>query len=1342
MYRNLRNSLFFLTAALLPAADPVRILAVAGGSPVLSEALKAFEKEHGPGLIELQNIAGQPTEEQMRWARVHFFFHPDEQMMIGLTPLAQAANRRGAAIVVTPQYFLPRQWSFSQNRTRADVAEQYWSFGGSENLTSLLGWLYMQGGGLKKLRIPPPTPVAQSGIYHPKASRNFQDLADFLSWYEQSRVNPRWRSGGPAVALTMFNTNIKQRDLAHIDALLAELEAKGIAAYAAYGWPFHTLGPFLSKGGKSPLRLILAFNLGIAKPEDSRWLESHGVHILNMQVSRQSYKEWSEGLRGLMPNNVPSQIATPERASTAEPVLVATTETRPDGTTFTQPVAERVQMTVQRAQRWIALQDMPNEKKRIAMVYYNNPPGKGNLGASYLQVLPTMATLVERLRQAGYVTSDRRPSDLELRRVLEKSGRNVETWAPGELDAMIEGGGMTLYPVEQYKKHFALLPKPFQEMIVKEYGPPEKSEMLRIRDREGRHFFVLPGVRYGNIFLGVQPLRSTFERAIDTTHDTTIPVPHSYVAAYLWLRHVFQADAIMHVGRHGTLEWLPGKQVLQAGWDHSEAMLGPIPNPYYYIMDGDGESLQAMRRSAAVMISHLTPLLLPSGIRSDIVPLKNALRQWIDKLGSDPELAAQYEKTVAGLAAGLQLDKQLKFEFDKTPVPEWRQKLEQFVAEVQDGPMPAGIHALGTLPAENVQIEALENFLRFGFNEAETPLIRGLAPAWAEAIFHGREPHLGGEFSPTLRDKIHTQWAEGRKWIANLRLSPTREVDAIVDVLNGRYLPGSPLGEPLRTPGGLPTGRKQFGFDPTLIPTREAWVLGRKMADETLARYRKEHGRYPEKVSMMLWYGETDTHHGAMEAMALHLMGIELTWNSRNQVDGVKLIPDSAMTHPRVNVVINISGIYRDGFGDKINLLDRAARLAAAAGNNALSRHDEQVRKALVAQGMDARQAERLARARVFGNKPGSYSIGVDRMVESSRDAGNEGGVANLYLHYMNFAFGENVWGEGAPKVLEEQLKGNETVLFSRSSNLYGALDNDDTYSYAGGMAAASKFVNGGQAPEFYIHNLRKQGSEKMVDLKTFLATEMNQRLWNPKWIEHMKGSGYAGAREMFREVEHLYGFQATTKEQMDGSFWQTTFDTYVADKNGLELEKFFEKENPHARQNQLARMLEVDRQGSYRFSDADRSTLLREYVRSVAKHGIACSANTCGNQKLQQFVGEMAPLVSGLGKLDLRQFGKVVGKATRWSPQVFAKSSPELREAVRQASRPAMQSPPPPPRPAPPPSNNVTGFAMKEKIIELARTQPARALPIAWGWLGVLLALTAAGAVWENRSGLPGARS
>ena len=488
---------------------------------------------------------------------------------------------------------------------------------------------------------------------------------------------------------------------------------------------------------------------------------------------------------------------------------------------------------------------------------------------------------------------------------------------------------------------------------------------------------------------------------------------------------------------------------------------------------------------------------------------------------------------------------------------------------------------------------------------------------------------------------------------------------------------------------------------------------------------------------MMLWYDETESHHGAMESMAMHLMGVEPTWNTRAQVDGLKLIPDSQMTHPRVNILFNVSGIYRDGFGDKMLLLDRAVRLAASAGDNPISRQDKQVKADLIKAGVDEKKAEVIAKSRVFGNQPGAYAIGVDRLVEQSQNAGNSR-VADLYLHNMNYAYSNESWGETAPKALENHFKGNQVALFSRTSNLYGALDNDDMYSYAGAMSFASQTVNGGQAPTFYLHNLRKRGGENMVNLKTFLATELNQRAWNPKWIDHMKRSGYAGAREMYREVEHLYGFQATTADSMDGQFWQNTFDVYVADKHGLELKQFFEKENPHARQNQLARLLEVDRQGAYKFNEADRSKLVADYVRSINQFGVACSANICGNKKVQEYVASVAPLVSGLGSAELRQFGKTLAQATRWNAKEFANAPKEFREGIQEAAKPRQEvterRPTPPRPPVPPPPPIVTGRVMKEKIIKLSQEAARAALPFAWSQMFALFAIVMLGYFWEGR--------
>jgi cobaltochelatase CobN len=238
-----------------------------------------------------------------------------------------------------------------------------------------------------------------------------------------------------------------------------------------------------------------------------------------------------------------------------------------------------------------------------------------------------------------------------------------------------------------------------------------------------------------------------------------------------------------------------------------------------------------------------------------------------------------------------------------------------------------------------------------------------------------------------------------------------------------------------------------------------------------------------------------------MESMALYLMGIEPVWNPRGVVNDLRLIPDAELGRPRVDVVFSISAIYRDGMSDKVLLLNRAARMAAAAGDNAISRHDREVAESLRKSSVDGEMAGKIARARVFGNKPGQYGVGLDKMVEQSKDAGNTQGLADVYFHYMSFAFSSEVWGQTAPKALESHLAGNEAVLFSRSTNLYGILDNDDTYQYVGGLNLATKVANHGAAPEFYIHNLRKPGSESLVDVKTWLANELNGRQWNPKWI-------------------------------------------------------------------------------------------------------------------------------------------------------------------------------------------------------------------------------------------------
>ncbi|MGC4083062.1 MAG: cobaltochelatase subunit CobN [Vicinamibacterales bacterium] len=501
-------------------------------------------------------------------------------------------------------------------------------------------------------------------------------------------------------------------------------------------------------------------------------------------------------------------------------------------------------------------------------------------------------------------------------------------------------------------------------------------------------------------------------------------------------------------------------------------------------------------------------------------------------------------------------------------------------------------------------------------------------------------------------------------------------------------------------------------LDTALIPTKAAWAVGKRLAEQQIARFKADTGRTLEKLSMVLWYGETARSRGVMEAEAMWLMGVEPRWNARNIVDSLRLVPDAELGRPRVDVLYTVSGIYRDGFGDKILWLDRAARLAASAGDNAISRHDREVKAALMKSGVPEAQAEQAATARVFGAAPGMYGVGgIEQIVSRSLDDGEEKGIADMYLHHMNHAYSEKLWGAEVGTTLTEQLKGNDALVHSRTTYVYGALDNDDFYQFAGGLNAALKAVNG-TAPQFYVNNQRADGHERIETFRRFLVGELTTRYWNPKWIREQQDAGYAGARQIIKEMEHLYGFQATSKEQVDGALWQKSYDVYVADEHGLDMDAFFEKANPYVRQWQLARLLEVDRQGSYRFSDAERGVLIDKYVKSVVAHGAACSSNTCGNLRLHQYIAEQAPLVSGLGSQDLQAFARQMTKSTHWGAQQFAGAPASFRagivEGLQQAreaaqSRPARPSTPPAAPTAPPPLPTVTGARMEERVLRIA---------------------------------------
>lgn len=1285
--------LFILAGTTIAQSSKPNVLVVVHGSQVLPVALKDFQEKFGNDACDCDILReDEVTPQRLARAKAVFFQHPTAEFLDRTKSVGPEAVKHGMKVVTDVPEFLDRGWGMAPTMPLTARVMPYWNNGGEHNMLGMLALLYVAAGGPKDTPIPPLEQVARMGVYHPDAPHPFANLDEYLKWYRQAKPHQ-----GALVTVNFFYTYLKDQDTAVVDALLRALEKQGFAAAGVYGTPHSSLVPIFNQPASDPIRVMLMFTLALAKPDDRVYLEKQNIHVIDLMTTRQSLAEWEKSDKGVIPDRVNTMLSMPEMNGATEPILVSTTENDPKtGLTVNAPIEERVHAAALRAKRWVALSEKPNADKKIAILYYNNPPGKGNLGASYLNLAPSIRAVLQTLHDAGYKTGDTIPTAEEILAQLDKVGRNVENWAPGELDTMVRKGGATLLPVREYETWFRETPKQFQDAINARWGKPEDATLMTWKNAKGEKFFVIPGVHLGNIFLGPQLLRSSFAEYTAVQHSATLPPHHGYVASYLWYRHAFGADAVIHMGRHGTLEWLPGKNAGQAGWDTSEVLLGDLPNVNYYIMDGGGEALQARRRSAAVLISHLTPILVRAGLESRFLPLNDLLNQWEQTHETSPALASEYEAKALAELDHLGLAKQLSL--DTSRPDECMEKAIAFLDSVEEAPLPLGLPTLGQIPSEDRQRAGLLSFLGNSFMPDEKKQVEPYLQAWSDAIFSGKTPDIPPSLPPKLQEKCMHASKDAQRWLENLRLSPARELTELPKILRGEYLPSGPVGDPLGVPDALPSGRDLHQGDPAQLPTRAAWELGKKMGDQLLDSYKKAHGTYPDHISMILWQGETGRNQGAMEAEAMYLMGVQPEWNGRGVVDRMSLIPDALLGHPRVNVVFTASGLYRDGLAEKIIMLDRASRLAASAGNNPISRQTREVEQALLTRGIPADQAKELAGARVFASAPGSYGFGLSNMVEQSRDKDEPTTMAELYLSKMNYVYSEKTWGATVPKLLQEQLKGNQTILHSRSSNLYGSVDNDDVYQYMGGLRIASATT--GAKPELIFNDLRHPGQEKVQGAKEFIATELNARNWNPKWIEEMQKEGYSGAREMMKATENLYGWQATAPETVSPEVWKKMYDVYVADEYKLGVQKFMEHANPAARQAVLGRLLEIDRQGIYKFAPAEKQQLLKEFVENVRIHGVACSANICGNRKLVQQVSSDAEAMpqQQLSTKEVKEFDRIYKRVTS-----RPKPSPAVPAAQPKVTRTKLP-------------NYLNGYKVTYvKVMDLARSYRQFALDHLW---------------------------
>ncbi len=1070
--------------------------------------------------------------------------------------------------------------------------------------------LYPQGGD----PVPDLDEVYRSvhdAVYHAGGQMpgTFTSVDDYLLWYG---ISGKLKEGAPWIGITCYRSFFGNNDIGMHVALLRALEEKGTNVILTFTDKDRKklVEDFFMDNGCSRIDFLIAamgFNFIYGKPEAGVELFKQLNVPVMAPVNSNDLDDWEDSTAGIS-NAVYWQIAYPELDGRIEPVLMGGNRVvRFDEKTGAYlekkvPLPDRIDRVAERALAWVNLRHKNNEKKKIALVYYNHHAGKDDIGASYLNVMESAAKILQALRDDGYrVDGDLSAEAVE--ELIRQRGRNIGSWAPGELEALVQAGDLITIPVEKYLEWYGTLPEKLRAQAEEEWGPPPGNIM--VYDGE----IVIPGVMLGNIFLGPQPVRGWGDDPGKIAHSPDLPPHHQYIAFYLWLQKEFGADAVIHLGTHGTLEWLPGRSVGLGEDDWPDALTGNMPDIYPYIVNNPGEGTQAKRRGYAVTIDHLIPPMIKPGLYGELAELQSLLGDYQQAVedGNTTRANNLQEQIIQNVKEN-NLDRELGIDLDNAEFSGVAEELHEYLEELAAELMPYGLHVFGQPP----QGEMLDLMI---------DSIIGFDP----------ESRAGSE------EQIR----------ANLLLT-TNEIDNLLRALRGEYVEPGLGRDPVRVPDAMPTGRNLVSFDSRMAPDRAAWKTGSEAADQLLDKFYAANGHYPETVGVVLWAIETMRTGGETVAMVLRLIGTEPKWDKKGRVKGVEVTPLSELGRPRINVVVTISGLFRDTFSYTVGVLDDAFRQVALLEE---SPEDNRVRKTyldlrdrLVEQGLSDEEAGSLAAARIFGAAPGTYGTGVSTLAETTAAWDESQDLVDTYMNRMSYVYGKSDYGVEARTAFREILKSVDMVTQVRDS-LYGVLDNDDVAQFLGGLKLAAQAASGNEV-QSYIVNTRT-GSPRVQTFSEFVGTELRSRVLNPKWIEGMLKEGYAGAREIGQHVANMFLVDATL-EGIDDWAWQQVAETFIFDEN------IRSQLDPYVVQSIIGWNMEAARRGMWQ---ADRETLNRladTYIQTAAEYGVVCCHHTCSNLVFNEWVASYTTVDSDT----LNKFKNVFAEATEKTLQIRTSTS------------------------------------------------------------------------------------
>lgn len=964
-----------------------------------------------------------------------------------------------------------------------------------------------------------------------------------------------------------------------------------------------------------------------SEPQIPTQLFEKNIPVIQAIMAANNESDWEKSSQGLRARDIAMNVALPEydgriisRAISFKELYRRSSATEIDIVRY-QLHAERAEFVATLARHWANLRHKENNQKRIAIILANYPTKDGRIGNGVGLDTPASAVnILNALQQNDYPISDIPQNGDSL---IEQ----LQTGVTNNLDTLPIKGCHQSISVEDYYHWFDKLPEYNRNAILQRWGTVESDPKYR----QGR--LMISGIRLGETFVGIQPARGFNVDVVANYHDPDLVPPHNYLAFYFWLRHVYQADAFAHIGKHGNLEWLPGKSLALSEQCWPDLVLGPMPHLYPFIVNDPGEGAQAKRRTQAVIIDHLMPPMARAETYGDLLELEKLIDEYYQALGLDPRREKHLRQKILDLVCSSNLVKELNLDVKIDPQKnqdELLNEVDTYLCELKEAQIRHGLHRFGQLPDDHNLTETLVALTRLprgdGRNDAgilhclcrDLSLLSYNGSAFDPLKFDAAQP-AHSDKSSLLMNISNDDWRTEADTRERLELLAEQCIDTLLSGqslvhslpqtegllgyikqvvlkavmqsgddeianflggLNGCFVPAGPSGAPTRGRlDVLPTGRNFYSVDSRSIPTQTAWELGQLSADQLLTRHLQEQGEYPKQLGLSVWGTSTMRTGGDDIAQAFALMGVRPIWaEGSNRVVDIEIIPGFQLGRPRVDVTLRISGFFRDAFPNVAKLFDNAVQALAdyeePGDSNTLRQHIKTHYEALIAQGIDPEQAKTQARFRVFGSKPGSYGAGLQGLIDEGVWH-NQADLAKAYVNWGGYSYSQNNFGEAAFSAFESRLSEIEVVVQNQDNREHDLLDSDDYYQFQGGMSNAVSVLKG-DMPIVYHGDHSNPANPKIRTLKEELNRVIRSRVTNPKWITAMREHGYKGAFEMAASVDYLFAYDATTN-LIDDYQYESVTDALVMDDHNRQ---FLKKSNPNALKEMAERLLEAQQRG------------------------------------------------------------------------------------------------------------------------------------------------------------------